>query len=34
MNTMAQAAGATTYPGRGIIIGKSSDGKRHPHRGL
>ncbi len=28
MNTMAQAAGATTYPGRGIIIGKSSDGKR------
>ena len=28
MNTMAQAAGATTYPGRGIIIGKSADGKR------
>ena len=28
MNTMAQAAGATTYPGRGIIIGKSQDGKR------
>ena len=28
MNTMAQAAGATTYPGRGIIIGKSQDGNR------
>jgi len=28
MNTMAQAAGATTYPGRGIIVGKSADGKR------
>lgn len=28
MNTMAQAAGATTYPGRGIIAGKSADGKR------
>ena len=28
MLTMAHAAGATTYPGRGIIIGKSSDGKR------
>ena len=28
MNTMAQAAGATTSPGRGIIIGKSQDGKR------
>ena len=28
MNTMAQAAGATTYPGRGIIIGKSQDGKK------
>ena len=28
MLSMAQAAGATTYPGRGIIIGKSSDGKR------
>ena len=28
MNTMAQAAGATTYPGRGIIIGKSQDGKQ------
>ena len=28
MNTMAQAAGATTYPGRGIIVGKSADGRR------
>ena len=28
MNTMAQAAGATTYPGRGIMIGKSADGRR------
>ena len=28
MNTLAQAVGATTYPGRGIIIGKSQDGKR------
>ena len=28
MNTMAQAVGATTYPGRGIIVGKSQDGKR------
>ena len=28
MNTMAQAVGATTYPGRGIIVGKSADGKR------
>jgi len=28
MNTMSQAAGATTYPGRGIIVGKSEDGKR------
>ena len=28
MNTMAQAVGATTYPGRGIIVGKSADGRR------
>ena len=28
MNTMAQAVGATTYPGRGIIVGKSQDGQR------
>ena len=28
MNTLAQAVGATTYPGRGIIVGKSQDGKR------
>ena len=28
MNTMSQAAGATTYPGRGIIAGKSADGRR------
>ena len=28
MITMSQAAGATTYPGRGIIVGKSRDGKR------
>ena len=28
MNTMSQAAGATTYPGRGIIIGKSAEGRR------
>ena len=28
MNTMAQAVGATTYPGRGIIVGKSADGSR------
>ena len=28
MNNMAQAVGATTYPGRGIIIGKSRDGQR------
>ena len=27
-NTLAQAVGATTYPGRGIIVGKSEDGKR------
>ena len=26
--TAAQAVGATTYPGRGILIGKSADGKR------
>ncbi len=28
MNTASQAVGATTYPGRGIIVGKSADGKR------
>lgn len=28
MNTINQAVAATTYPGRGIIIGKSSDGQR------
>jgi len=28
MINMSQAVGATTYPGRGIIIGKSADGKR------
>ena len=28
INTASQAVGATTYPGRGIIIGKSADGKR------
>ena len=28
MNTMAQAVGATTYPGRGIIVGKSEDGEK------
>ncbi len=28
MNTAPQAVGATTYPGRGIIVGKSADGKR------
>jgi len=28
MLTMSQAAGATTYPGRGIIVGKSEDGQR------
>ena len=26
--TAAQAVGATTYPGRGILVGKSADGKR------
>lgn len=26
--TLSQAAGATTYPGRGILAGKSRDGKR------
>ena len=26
--TAAQAVGATTYPGRGIVVGKSADGKR------
>ena len=24
----SEAVGATTYPGRGIIVGKSADGKR------
>ena len=28
MITMAQAAGSTTYPGRGIIVGKSTNGKK------
>jgi len=28
INTMAKAVGATTYPGRGIIVGKSADGRR------
>ena len=28
INTASQAVGATTYPGRGIIVGKSADGKR------
>ncbi|MBR1822206.1 MAG: IMP cyclohydrolase [Clostridia bacterium] len=28
INTAFQAVGATTYPGRGIIVGKSADGKR------
>ena len=28
MITMAQAAGSTTYPGRGIIVGKSAKGKK------
>lgn len=28
MHTMSQAAGATSYPGRGIIVGKSADGQR------
>ena len=28
MNTLSQAVGATTYPGRGIIIGKSANGQR------
>ena len=28
MITMAQAAGSTTYPGRGIIVGKSANGKK------
>ena len=27
-NSAAQAVGATTYPGRGIIVGKSADGRR------
>ena len=27
-NTAAQAVGATTYPGRGIIVGKSADGSK------
>lgn len=28
MNSLSQSVGATTYPGRGIIVGKSEDGKR------
>ena len=28
MNTIAQAVGATTYPGRGILAGKSQDGSK------
>ncbi|MBQ3079390.1 MAG: IMP cyclohydrolase [Clostridia bacterium] len=28
MNTLTQAVSQTTYPGRGIIAGKSSDGKK------
>ena len=28
IQTAAQAVGATTYPGRGIIVGKSADGRR------
>ena len=28
IQTAAQAAGATSYPGRGIIVGKSADGRR------
>ena len=28
MLSMAQAAGSTTYPGRGIIVGKSEDGRK------
>ena len=28
LQTLKKAAGATTYPGRGIIIGKSKDGKK------
>ncbi len=28
IQTAAQAVGATTYPGRGILAGKSADGKR------
>ena len=28
MNSACKAVGATTYPGRGIIVGKSADGKR------
>ena len=28
IQTASQAVGATTYPGRGIIVGKSADGKR------
>ena len=28
MLSLSQAAGATSYPGRGIIIGKSEDGRR------
>ena len=28
IKTAAQAVGATTYPGRGIIVGRSADGRR------
>ena len=28
IKTASEAVGATTYPGRGIIVGKSADGKR------
>jgi len=28
MKTIAQAVGATSYPGRGIIVGKSADGSK------
>ncbi|MBQ8111276.1 MAG: IMP cyclohydrolase [Clostridia bacterium] len=28
ISSASQAVGATTYPGRGIIVGKSADGKR------
>ena len=28
IQSACKAVGATTYPGRGIIVGKSADGKR------